>query len=213
MLRSLVMALHRLIDFAEKSQIVVASSFSDLLIGLISSRPSIFAEAMDTFTDFRSLAIRVLHREFFRCAEEGRDVSVLDQSIAVCIKVLWPSTEETEVTLPISLLKSLCVLLSIWRDPNGKDNFADVGSAVESLADALLRASGVVGNDCHEEAEIGLAGAKMLGSGSDAVSVESVSRCNLVGLFLSSLLPGFGANTTLNCMYVPTVDHACKSSQ
>lgn len=166
-----------------------------MLIDLLSSRPTVFAEAMDAFPDLRSRAIRVVRTEFdsYLSKASNRDAMELDSAviIAVCQSHMAPEAADkvVEAKLPLALLQSACVLLSIWRDENAakeienvaelmqKDKNDDAALAVEELVRMLLRDDKIENVDEDEDADLvlGLASAKIAGSGKSAVPVESVS--------------------------------------
>jgi hypothetical protein len=180
------MALEKHIAFAETHEIEVEWIFSSLLVHLISSRPSVYAEAMDSFSDLRSLAIRVAHDAFVRC---GKSQSIGDGtetgSVVVVVKPFPSSFLQTQqLKLPLALLQSISVLLSIWKDEKdvgARDNSAS--GAINDLVGSLMRSSAEEGTEVQEDSSIGLAGAKIEDSNSAAVTVESVS-CTQYFLYL-----------------------------
>jgi hypothetical protein len=174
---SVLMALEKHIEFAETHKIEVAWNFSTLLVRLISSRPGVYAEAMDTFSDLRSLAIRVAHDEFSRCAKQQAGGVEGGPDGVVIVKLFPTSFSKTEeVKLPLSLLKSISVLLSIWKDHDDQGDKDTTGAgAVNELVGSLMRSSTEEGSEVLENNSVGLASAVMADSGLKAVSVESVS--------------------------------------
>jgi hypothetical protein len=126
------------------------------------------AEAIDSSSNLRSLVVRVLYGEFNRHAEEGDSKS--SQRQLVVLRTYTASTDDQTKHLPLSLLKSLSVLLSIWKDENAIDEGA--AASVKSLVDSLLHPE-----NCEEKATTrGLAFAVELESGTNAVPVEFVCR-------------------------------------
>jgi hypothetical protein len=191
-------------DLAREKGIVGSWNFPSMLIDLLSSRPTVFAEAMDAFPDLRSLAIRVVRTEFdsFLSKASNRVAMELDSPaviIVICQSQMAPEAADkvVEAKLPLALLQSACVLLSIWRDENAAkqiENVAelmpkakndDAALAVEELVQMLLRDDKLENIDEAEDADmvLGLASAKIAGSGKSAVPVESVS-CLSVGEFV-----------------------------
>ena len=77
--------------------------------------------------------------------------------------------------LPLALLESSCVLLSIWLE---NKKAAEDGRAVESLVRMLMRTDGKDGTYLTiDDNDIkGLASAKLCGSGKSAIPVESVRK-------------------------------------
>jgi hypothetical protein len=182
-------------DLARQKGIVGSWNFPSMLIDLLSSRPTVFAEAMDAFPDLRSLAIRVVRSEFDSSLSKSsnRDAMELDSAviIVVCQSHMAPDAADkvVEAKLSLALLQSACVLLSIWRDENAAkqiENVAelmpkakndDAALAVEELVRMLLRDDKMENIDEAEDSALvlGLASAKIAGSGKSAVPVESVS--------------------------------------
>jgi len=169
-LRSLVVALEKHIAFAEQNDMQVERKFSELLIRLISNRPSVFAAAMDSYSDLRSLSVRVLHSIFTENVKRTDDA--VESMPVVAIKLFKTRVHEGGmVELPLTLLQSMCVVLSIWKDGGSEDEI-DVVSAIEDFATALLRPD----SDDHADVDTGLASAKVRDDGVvEAVPVESVS--------------------------------------
>jgi hypothetical protein len=165
------MALEQHIAFAEQHGLPMQQKFPELLIQLISTRPSVCAEAMDAYSNLRSLALRVLHSDFSRHVKD--DASDVGRYPAVVMRVYKTSLHDGDVQLPLSLLQSLSVVLSIWNDQNAEAN-TEAAHSVHELADALLHPD----NNDQADDDRGLASAKLLDGGTSAVSVESVSCCH-----------------------------------
>ena len=163
------MALEQLIAFAEKHEIQTEEKFPELLVQLISTRPAVCAEAMDIHADLRSLAIRILHAEFSRLCKVTVSSERRDDIVVRTFKTSLH--EGGTVRLPLSLIQSISVVLSIWKDPQGEDD--DNLPFVTNLADAFLSSS----SEAHaDDDDVGLASARMLEGDRDAVAVESVSH-------------------------------------
>jgi hypothetical protein len=183
-LRTLLMALDHLISFARSNEVGEELDFASVFIRLISSRPSVCAEALDRFADLRTLGVRTVYQEFEKCVkgsngtDTGKGVKIL----------LYPPREEKESILTLPLLQAASVLLSIWtdREDDSKalqhENGAEVSgesnatSCITNLANMLLHP--ITSEENHGElkvAERGLASAVMAETGNSAVSVESVS--------------------------------------
>lgn len=165
------MALEQHISFAKEHEIRVEQSFSELLIQLVSARPSVCAEAMDAYSNLRSLSLRVLHADFVRHARVEDGPRDKRGSPIVYMRVYESSLHKGEVFLPLSLLQSLSVVLSIWKDEHAEGSH-ETALLVQELADALLSPD----NNDQSADDRGLASAKLLEDGT-AFSVESVSRC------------------------------------
>jgi integrator complex subunit 1 len=167
-LRSLLMALEQHIQFAEKHDVKVEWRFPELLINLMSRRPNVCAEAMDAFSDLLSMAVRVLHSEFLRYAQgPGGEIARNGEPVVVMKTYGTTSDEATTVTLPLSLLQSVSVVLSTWKEQeSGLDQQAT--SSVDYLANVLLCSI-----DCSvANNELGLASAKIQDGEGVAASVE-----------------------------------------
>jgi hypothetical protein len=210
---SLLMALEKHIGFAERHKIEVEWNFSTLLVRLISSRPGVYAEAMDTFSDLRSLAIRVAHDEFSRCAKQEATEDEGGSDGVVIVKLFPTSFLMTEeVKLPLSLLKSISVLLSIWKDHDDQGDKDTAGAgAVNELVGSLMRSSTEEGSGVLESNTVGLASAVMADSSLKAVSVESVSLQHLA-CGSSCVAPVHYQLTTGSPSFI-TVDYASEGPQ
>lgn len=179
-LRFLILALEKLTEVANSQRLIENFRFSLTLVHLISNRPTVFASTMGTFSDLRSLAIKLVENEFqiqvLRTVNEDTvrmDSVAVDQTATCQIQLCrGPRNSALDgpimVKLPISLLESACVLLSIWNadtDDNG----------IESLVRMLMRLDDD-GSNCYsgDTQEIGLASATVLSTGKPAMPVESV---------------------------------------
>jgi hypothetical protein len=188
-----VLALEKLTKFAMDKEIPGQWDFPSMLIRLISNRPTVFAATMGSFPDLRSLAIRVVHDEFSRHVEQPSDNSKVDSEsgveITLCCEPSSDSKDQAvQATLPLSLLKSSCVLLSIWLEGD-KD---DVDSrAVGDLVRMLMRPQEAENGDESGENKVdGLASARIADSGKSAIPVESVSvTSSLVAQVVSTINP------------------------
>lgn len=173
-LRFHILGLERLNAFAQKNDIPGNCNFPSMFIELISKRPTVFAASMGSFPDLRSLAIRIVHNEFssYMKQSSSREGEMDEQSaveISLFCGTLSNSDRETmKVTLPLSLLQSACVLLSIWLEA---DKGAPEDVAVKDLVKMLMRPHETDGVDTVD----GLASARIAGSGESVVPVELVS--------------------------------------
>ena len=183
--------------FARDEKIPGTWDFPSMLIGLISTRPTVFAAAMGTFPDLRSRAIRVVHDEFDMYVHNSLKKSAVDVEAAIAITLhhsLSPDSESAmvEVTLPLALLQSASVLLSIWlgddeievADTKSKTNGKADAAAVADLVCMLMRPQEFQNGVESEKAELldGLASARIAGSGKNAVPVESVSGVQVLSM-------------------------------
>jgi hypothetical protein len=148
--------------------------FPDLLVKLISSRPGVYAEAMDSFVDLRALIVRVIQTEFERYQQRKENDEEAD-SQTVSIKL----NGSHKTHLPLQLLRSCCVLLSIWKETNDRSASAEsvADTSIDGLVDALLQKDDIcIGNVRSGVGSTGLASATMCQSGVSVASVESVSH-------------------------------------
>lgn len=167
------MALEQHIAYAKQHNVPMRQTFPELLIQLISTRPSVCAEAMDTYSDLRSLAIHVLRTEVYRYEGVKSDSTEQGCSPVVVLPVSEMPLSDREIQfLPISLLHSISVVLSIWNDENANGD-RETTVSVDVLADILLRPNND-GDDIGGE----LHGAKSVDRGSATILVEYASRVN-----------------------------------
>ena len=158
--------------YAQQCGIFVERNFCDLLVRLISNRPSAFAAAMESFSDLRSLSVRVLFSSFVE--KTGRAEYVFDSMHSVAIKLFeGEQGKGGTVHVPLTLLQSICVVLSVWKDSDSEDD-KDVSEAVETFVRALLRPD----DENHNDVDCGLASAKTENGG--AIAVESVSNVAII---------------------------------
>jgi hypothetical protein len=200
-LRNLLLALSDLSAFAKENEIGGNWDFASAFIALISSRPSVCAEALDRFADIRTLGIKTLYEAFQNCIS---DSSAVDRGNCVSIN-LCGQFHHKEAILSLPLLQASAVLLSIWKEPNGaasrkdsaaganisgiEDEAGDASLFITRLANMLLHPI----NTSNDGAEEGLATAKIIHSGSSAVSVESVSSTTI------TVYANIYCNLTISC--------------
>jgi len=201
---SLVMALEEHIAFAEAKSIKIGPKFAEVVVELVSTRPSIFAEAMDSFPQLRALVIRGVHSEFFRYVQDDSKEDPVDLKEAV---MLWPrlstAKQSLGIRMPLAVILSISVVLSIWRDAKG-DEKSESASAISALVDALMR---VDVKDNENGSDVGLASAALVDSGLGALSVESVSE---FALYCAVSFPGINLS---NAFSSTPVDYACEGSK
>jgi hypothetical protein len=159
------MALQQHIIFATRHHISVQQRFPELLFRLLSSRPDVCSDALDSFPDFLALAMNVLHSEFFDYAKGKTSKADLALGVTTTICIHNALQHYGDFQLPLSLLQAICVVLGIYHVHSCIDD------AAADLALALLR-------DVEADADdkTGLASAMVLESGTPAISVEWVSR-------------------------------------
>ena len=144
---------------------------------------------MGAFPDLRSLAIRVVRDEFDAFLKRASKSAPIeaggDSAVLITIRQSLSSECDEEyilVALPLALLQSASVMLSIWRDEESVDSANASGDkedrvAVEELVRMLMRHPEHEKDNDDGEAEYldGLASARYSGSGKNAIPVESVS--------------------------------------
>jgi integrator complex subunit 1 len=198
-LRFHVLALEQLTEFAKEKGIPGNWDFPSMLINLISKRPTILAETMSSFPDLRSTAIRIVHDEFSAYVAKSPRNGELKEEAMVEINLycgaVMPDDSNcraVEATLPLSLLESSCVLLSIWLDDDKEGS--EKGSENQKARDLvrmLMRPheTGASEASVVDDSVGGLASTRIAGSGKSAVPVESVSMpspCRKKGISLTS---------------------------
>jgi hypothetical protein len=182
-LKSLIMALEAYLLHAVSKGMDCDVNFPDLLIGLVSNRPGVLAETMGSFSELRSIVARVVRAEFEMVGEHFNGEPPLSSSVRLRLRKI-PSFKYDVVRVPLALLLSTCVLLSIWED-------AEQSLSIDELVDALLRSK------VDEPEDIGLASATIADSSLPALAVESV-RAPLFALYPKWFSPS----------HLVTVDHA-----
>lgn len=184
-LRSLILSLNSYISHAEKKSIHGDWKFSTYLCELISTRHNVCSEAIDRFPDVRQLTIKVVYETFMECLQSME--AEAEDAGTVQLKPCRSYKDGTlgSAYLPLSLLQSSCVLLSIWKDKNdteerrSKDYVNELSNILmfpfDSPEPLLLETEGIEG----------IASAKMVASGNPAVSVDewvmlAKSRCDYI---------------------------------
>lgn len=177
-LRYLVLALHKITMFATANNVLGDWSFASLLIELVSRRPTVFAGALSSYADLRSLAIQVVSEEF-KVHVEKENPSTNSESIMVDISLRSSCFDgkngaAAKVQMPLALLQSSCVLLSIWSEDekNEKDS-----ACIEGLVAMLMKSreseeSNISDTVVKDDIE-GLASARLLETQECAIPVES----------------------------------------
>jgi len=193
------MALEEHLNFAKLKVIETGPKFADAVVDLVSSRPSVFAEAIDSFADLRSLVIRITRSQFVDCLEAGSESNRAGAVNAVIVKPRKVSPLScSEMRLSLSVIRSISVVLSTWVDSFDDD---ESKTSIELLSEALLR-SGFQESQEAEGDSAGLTGAVMEESKLAAVTVDWVS------LLLTLLTSLFYVFVSLCTLFL--VDHACK---
>jgi hypothetical protein len=178
-----VLALERLMQLAMGGKNPNELNFSSFLTGLISDRPTIFASAISTYPDLRSLTVRVVYELLISYTEEKKsDPSTSlnnvsqDQSVLLNLSPKDSSSGESsmKIELPLSLLQSISVLLSTWVEDSLKTEAKECNTGqtkILEIVEMLLSQNG-------KESLSGLASARFATSEISALPVESVSQRN-----------------------------------
>jgi integrator complex subunit 1 len=206
-LKSIVMALQAHTTFAEAHDIAVGHHFPVLLSLLVSQRPNVYAEAIDSFPDFRSLVIRVISDEL----GVGRDQSNVGEvgTSYVQIKLKREDDRVEEKTVPAALLQTTCILLSVWSGSgqgDGKD-----GKLIEELVDMLmLKTDDNISSSSSAKCSFGLASAVFVVNNDMAMTVDSVREYSS----LCETFEMYALNLNSYCdIFLCTVDHALQGTQ
>ena len=171
-LRSLIVALERTIQFAAAKKVEVEWRFPSLLVHLISRRPSVYAEAIDAFLDLRTLAVNVVHDEFARFASTAHQTTDDETEAKIQVNLHKnPFAESGTVRLPLSVMRSTAVLLSTWKDEYSNDE-KELSSLVSKLVGALMRTKESPSDAVNDS---GLSDVANKSEDSNAVPVELVS--------------------------------------
>jgi len=178
-LRYLVLALHKLTKFVKENNLPGDWDFASLLIELVSKRPTVFATALSSYPELCSLVIHVVNEEF-RVLFELTSAKTRNWNenvvISLCCSPFKNSKRvSTKVQMPLTLLQSSCVLLSIWFEEDKNEIDSD---AIEGLVQMLMKSrEPELGDNSEtkgtEEDLYGLAGAKLVNTQRSAIPVES----------------------------------------
>ena len=168
-LKSIVVALQAHTAFAQRNGIPVAQSFALLLSLLVSQRPNVYAEAIDAFPDFRSLVVKVIYDEVLG-EKLHHDIEESELINFVSIKLRKRDGKVEEKLLPVSLLETTCIVLSIWSGVSASKD--DDALHIEALVNALMLPSD---EKDKSKTSVGLASATNASTSSVAVTVDSVS--------------------------------------
>jgi hypothetical protein len=164
----LVLSLRDHYTFCEAHNITLEKRFDDILIEMVSTRPLVCIEALDSDVHFRELTVQTLYSEFSRLLKERTPEPLLYRSPVVSLSVNESSKYVGSFTLPLFLLQSICVVLSICGDRDGLSDRSSIG--LSDISDVLLRRDGIEADDTK-----GLAGATLQENGAPAIDVEHVS--------------------------------------
>ena len=128
------MSLQKHIDFASSHKVDIRYQFPVILTQLLCTRPHVCVDAMDSNVQFFDLAINTLCSEISSYAK-GNPSSFIGNSNVSLILYKIPSVEE-KINVPLQLLQSLCVVLSMWNDQIVS---SESKNAIKYIADAVLQ--------------------------------------------------------------------------
>jgi hypothetical protein len=177
----MIAALDKFILFANQRGLGSTVSFGTVLCNLLSSRSSACAEAIDLRPDFLSRAVQIVHTRFVeRLSRLEANGSESESSDTGEETLLTPfavppasATSTSKLAMPLPLLHSICVLLSVWNYNEDDNDVAPVVRAsMEEMEGALLSPSVPSATDPEKETK-GFAGALITSSGKRALTIEN----------------------------------------
>jgi len=172
------MALKEHLAFAESKSIDTGLKFPELVVELVSTRPSVFAEAIDSFPELRSLIVQTVHSEFFRHTSESlKECNNNKQNMVILKPRETVSVPSSELCLPLPVILSISVVLSTWVELPASGIDEKTNSEINALIDALMR---IDVKEDESDNDVGLASAVLVDSGAPAISVESVRLFYLI---------------------------------
>jgi hypothetical protein len=124
---------------------------------------------MSAFPDLRSLVVRTVHDKYMWYAKSitKEDWADAEDEVVRLRPRRISDLDGDVVFLPVALLLSICVLLSIWED-------SEHTHLIDDLLNVLMR------SDVSEVEDLGLASATIGDSSQSAVTVESVGAYSRV---------------------------------
>ena len=122
-LPAIVLSLQKHIDFADSRKIDMRYPFPVALTRLISTRSRTCMEAMESNVDFFDLAATTLNAELSNYMKIN--FSMADRDSIVTHHSYKSNKVYGEDRVPLRLLQSLCVVLSIWNN----QNISEIGRA------------------------------------------------------------------------------------
>ena len=126
------MSLQKHICYAESHNIDIRYQFRVILTSLFFTRPLVCIEAMDSNVEFFIVAVSEFHAELVSCAKTNPSLIEGDSLLELHSRKL---TIVYGKLAPLHLMRSLCVVLSIWNDQNVSD---ECKNSIQNIADALL---------------------------------------------------------------------------
>jgi hypothetical protein len=134
---TLILALDRFISYAAERSLDTDICLPDLTLDLISTRPGVFAEAIDAFPELRSWILKTVIQEFDRqAASAPAEIVIHGSQQGKADAELSSSCKAAK--LPLKLLNAASLLLSVWRDTYGGHSEADQQSVID-LSKRLLQ--------------------------------------------------------------------------
>lgn len=158
------MSLQQHMRFADSHKIDMRYQFPVILTRLICTRPLICMEAMDSNVEFLDLATNSLHAELSNYVKTNH--STADGDSIVTPHPYKSTIVYGEMKVPLRLLQSLCVVLSIWNYQNVCD---ESKNAIGSIADALLHR-----DENETDGNKGFTCVTLVSGGRSLISLENV---------------------------------------
>ncbi|KAG7347840.1 DUF3677 domain containing protein [Nitzschia inconspicua] len=175
-LRYLVLALHKLTTFAKCKKIAGKWDFGTVLMNLMSRRPAVFASALICFTNLCSLVVKTIFEEYKMeiLGPNSREGSGGhgETEFTLCSNPFGSNDgDRAKARVPLDLLKSSCVILSVWM--TGDSNSEDA-KMINGLANMLLLSldACTISDDGSAKVLSGLASAKSVDTEETIVPVE-----------------------------------------
>lgn len=163
-LASQALAFKDLIGFALNNQITADKDFPAILTELISTRPTVFADAMANHKQLLQTVSEVLLSGFRRFSSSSLSETEHANEVKMSTSCVADPSETSDLRLPQSWLSSVVVLLSVCHG-GGKTE-----QQLATLADSLLLRV----QETDSDASYGLASAKLCRDGTSAVSIDLV---------------------------------------
>lgn len=180
-LRALLFSLRLYIDFAASKKIKGSWDFPSLLCELISERHNVWSATMVKFSDLRILATTVIYDHFQSFLSEKPVPNGKEDIVRITPCQVNANSTQDEIFLPLSLLQSTCVLLSIWKESSDENKDDKSKGVIGFLADLLMLPSVEEMDELDVDGMDGVASATMVATEKRAVAVEQVSTLNLSG--------------------------------
>ncbi|GKY98350.1 hypothetical protein MPSEU_000792600 [Mayamaea pseudoterrestris] len=142
-LRSLLLALERFVEFAQANLIDPVVRLPQLAIELMTTKPGVVAEAMDSFSELRSWTLRMIIFQFDEEVKRGKAAE--NEQGRGHLKVATGS----DTCLTLRTLQGVSILLSVW-----KEEYNTTLSVDRAIIDRLINA--LLGRPSERSADVSL---------------------------------------------------------